>query len=93
MIMNIGFCQFCDQFERAGREDNFSYEGKWTLFDYLEEAFNGEYDLDVIELCCTYTEDSIENVLKYYNLDSIGELERNTLVLYVDKETIIYENY
>ena len=91
--MDIGFNQFCDQFLYKNRENNFSYEGKRVLFDYLEDTYDGEYDLDVVELCCAYSEDSIENVLENNYFSSIEELERNALVLHVDSETIIYECY
>ena len=93
MKMDIGFNQFCDQFLYKNRENNFSYEGKRVLFDYLEDTYDGEYDLDVVELCCAYSEDSIENVLENNYFSSIEELERNALVLHVDSETIIYECY
>jgi hypothetical protein len=51
------------QFERAfvdmNRNDNFSYEGKKALFEYLEqyeEDCGTEIELDVIALCCDYSE-------------------------------------
>ena len=50
-------------FERAfvdmDRADNFSYEGKKALFEYLEqyeEDTGEEIELDVIGLCCDYSE-------------------------------------
>jgi hypothetical protein len=50
---------FMDQFESYGRRDQFSYEGKKALFNYLEELEEetGEtMELDIIALCCEYTE-------------------------------------
>ena len=35
MIKTIGFCEFCDSFSDTYK-NNFSYEGKRALFDYLE---------------------------------------------------------
>lgn len=53
----------CYQFEQAfitmGRENNFSYVGRKALFDYLEEyedSTGEEIELDVVALCCEYTE-------------------------------------
>lgn len=50
-------------FERAfvdmGRKDQFTYEGKKALFEYLEnfeEDTGKEIELDVIALCCEYSE-------------------------------------
>ena len=50
-------------FERAfvdmNRKDNFSYLGKKALFEYLEdweESIGEEIELDVIALCCEFTE-------------------------------------
>lgn len=50
-------------FERAfvdmGRENNFSYAGRNALFEYLEELEEDtgeEIELDVVALCCEFTE-------------------------------------
>lgn len=61
MIKTINFQDFCDQFSQFsdGYRDKFSYNGKRALFDYLEdyEEQTGEkIELDVIALCCEYTE-------------------------------------
>lgn len=46
---------FIDAFHDMGRADNFSYEGLCALFDWLEEL-GEEYELDVIALCCEFSE-------------------------------------
>lgn len=54
----INFSQFCDSFE-GSYKDHFSYKGKQALFDYLEEyedSCDTEVELDVVALCCEYTE-------------------------------------
>lgn len=93
MKMEITFSHFCDMFNQAGRSHHFSYEGKWALFNYLEEVYDGEYSLDVIELCCTFIEDSLESALEDNNLDSIEDLESETIVIYVSDDVVIYEDY
>jgi hypothetical protein len=52
-----------NDFQRAfidfGRGNQFSNEGLDGLYEYLEEAFNDtgeEYELDVIALCCEFSE-------------------------------------
>ena len=93
MYQTINVSQFRDAFRDAGRKDQFSYTGLEILYDYLEENFDEKYELDVIELCCEFTESSIEEALSNYNLESLDELRDNTLVLEVDDNTIIYQNY
>ena len=65
MKQTINFTQFADAF-KAIRPDNFSYAGLKALYDYLEqyeEDTGGEVELDVIALCCEYTE--YENIDKF----------------------------
>lgn len=72
MKQTIGFCQFCDAFRDADRKENFSYEGKRVLFDYFEdmESQTGEdMELDVIAICCDYSELSTEDIIREYNID------------------------
>lgn len=60
--------QFRDQFRQCGRGDQFSYEGLGLLFDYLEDA-DPQWELDVIALCCDYTEATIEHIADDYGLE------------------------
>jgi hypothetical protein len=60
--------QFRDEFRQHGRGDQFSYEALGLLFDYLEEA-DPEYDLDVVALCCEYSEETAEQVAANYSID------------------------
>ncbi len=59
MIKTISRYDFEDAFTSHDRKDQFSYEGKKALFEYLEgyEDSTGEQiELDIIALCCEYTE-------------------------------------
>ena len=50
---------FHDAFIRMGRKDQFSYEGRTALFEYLEnlaEDCATPMELDVIALCCDFSE-------------------------------------
>jgi len=71
MKENVGFCDFQDRFRTMDRNENFSYEGKKALFEYLEqyeEDCNTEIELDVIALCCEYTEyKDIDEFLREYS--------------------------
>jgi hypothetical protein len=100
---------FRDEFRACGRADQFSYEALGILFDYLEayEMDTGEeIELDVVSICCDFSEDSPENIRDQYGIDTegmdedeaiaevIATLEENAA--YVGKTntgTIIYRNY
>lgn len=83
--------QFHNAFRHMGCTDNFSYNGLNALYDYLDEQ--EEYELDVIGLCCEFTESSITDALKATGCADLCELQNTTLVLEVDSDTIIYQNY
>lgn len=91
MIQTISLSDFRDAFNRL-RPDNFSYDGLTALYEYFEEV-NPDYDLDVIELCCDFAEDTIENVLDSYSLQSLEELRDNTCVVWNDHERVLYQLY
>jgi len=58
MIDQVTFSHFCDAFWDTYK-NNFSYDGKRALFDYLEsiEEDTGQpVDLDIVALCCEYSE-------------------------------------
>jgi len=75
MKTTINLNQFRDAFYRMGRKDNFSYEGLEVLFEYLEEIEEGtgtEIELDVIALCCDFSEDTPENIAEAYGIPMLG---------------------
>ena len=76
MIQTINVSDFREAFRAMGRTDQFSYEGLGALFDYLEEI-DSDFELDVIALCCEYSEDLAEDIAEQHNIkvDSIDELE------------------
>jgi hypothetical protein len=56
-------------FVDADRKENFSYEALGLLFDYFEsyeEETGEEVELDVIAICCEYTEDTPEAIANNY---------------------------
>lgn len=78
------------------RPNNFTYEGLNALFEWLEqyEEDTGEQiELDVIGLCCEFTENSLSNVLEDYGLDTLEGLQNKTMVIKLDEDNIIYQNY
>ncbi len=74
MKQTVDFYDFKRAFEQC-RPDNFSGQGLSALWDYLEqyEADTGEeIELDVIALCCDFSEDSTENIAASYDIDLEG---------------------
>ena len=73
IYQNVTESMFHDAFVRMGRKTQFSYEGKAALYGYLAELAEdaGEpVELDVIALCCEFTEyESIEQYNAEYETD------------------------
>ena len=72
MFQSVNFTDFCNAFRAHERNDQFSYEGKRALFDFLEsyEEETGErIELDVIAFCCDYTEQDAETIAQDYRID------------------------
>jgi len=71
MKTTVYFSEFRDYFQQI-RPDNFSYEGLRILFDYLEEfeeSTGEDVELDVIAICCDFSEDSFENIADLYGIE------------------------
>ena len=70
MKQTINVSEFMDGFS-GSYKDNFSYEGKRALYDYLvqlEEDLGEEIEYDPIALCCDYTEErDISHILEQYD--------------------------
>lgn len=72
MKTSVSFSQFCDAFRDMDRNENFSYDGKRALYDFLEDYYDQigeEYELDVIALCCEYYESDVEELIQDYSID------------------------
>lgn len=77
---------FCDRFVSMGRGEQFSREALGLLFDYYE-GVDRDMELDVIGICCDWTEyENMEEIKKEHNVEDIDDLESNTTVLTNDRE-------
>jgi hypothetical protein len=75
MKTTLSLADFHDAFINAGRKEDFSWEGRAMLFDYLEEYEQStaeELEIDVLALCCDYGELSTAEVIDDYSLDVEG---------------------
>ncbi len=92
MKQEVYFNDFCNAFRDMNRDNNFTYEGKKALFDYLEEyeeSMGESIELNIIALCCEYTE--YENLK---DIESIEDLENNTTVIKIEEtDGFIIQNY
>lgn len=92
MKKTLDFNDFEREFNNCGRENQFSHDGLKALFDFLEEV-SPDSELDVIAICCEFSEYGIFEALQYYNLDTLQQIEEKTLVLKVDADTIIIQDF
>jgi hypothetical protein len=60
--------QFRDQFHRCGRGDQFSYEALGLIFDYLNDC-GSDVELDVIGICCEYSEGHYSEIADLYGIE------------------------
>ena len=89
MKRTVSFSMFCDKFRAMDREDNFSYYGLRALFNYLEELKDScgiDIELDVIALCCDFTEyDNLDEFRSEYgdgdDYPTIDKIRDQTIVI------------
>jgi hypothetical protein len=97
MIKTVTRSDFKNAFKIL-RPDNFSCEALDELYDYFEalsEEIEEFIELDVIAICCDFTEESVYDTLESYNLESIEELENKTIVVSHNQleATVVYKNF
>jgi hypothetical protein len=94
MVQTINTHSFRDAFSKMGRKDQFSYEGLGALFELLEELNEGRtYELDVIGLCCEFSEyeDHIELGKEYSNLFDDDEPSKEEILETIGERTLVRE--
>lgn len=86
MYQNVNtYDDFYNAFVRMGRQDQFSLEALDALLEYYEEyedSTGEQIELDVIAICCDWTEyNSLEELLETYSLASIEDIRDNHTVI------------
>lgn len=95
MYTEINQSSFIDAFRSCGRAEQFTYDGLVSLYDYLEEyedSTGEKVELDVIALCCDFTEYAdLSAFQSEYNegYESIEDIENATTVIRIDDESFI----
>jgi hypothetical protein len=98
MKQTINEYDFRRAFEQL-RPDQFSYQGLGALFDYFEELEDGigeEIELDVIGICCEYTEyEELSEFQEEYGKEykTIEDIEDHTTVIPVFGDSFIIEQF
>lgn len=94
MKQSVNFSMFCDAFRANGRAEQFSYEAKRAIFDYIEsyeDASGEEIELDVIAICCEWSEETPEEIAESYDIDlsecTDEEDAERTVMDYLDYHT------
>lgn len=80
---------FVDAFDKMGRANQFSREGLKAIYDYITEDDTDMLELDVIAICCAYTEYTIEEALEQYPYADIEMLKYHTNHLLTDDDNKI----
>ena len=102
MITSINKTEFIEGFNKwhgGDYKDNFSYEGLNALFEHfewLELEFDEEIELDVIAICCEYTEyENLAEIQEQYpDIETVEDLRELTEVIEIpNTERLIIAGY
>ena len=99
MKRTITESDFLQAFVDYGRKDNFSRDGLVALYNYLEEFSEGtgvEVELDVIGICCDFSEyENIKEFQEHYGdeYQTIEDIEDQTTVIPVDGDRFIIQQF
>ena len=91
MKQSVSITNFIDAFEKM-RPSNFTYEGLECLYNYLiecEQDTGEEFELDVIALCCDFSEykDLEEYKKNYSSINSIEDIQSATTYISIPNTT------
>lgn len=98
MKKTINIYDFRQAFHDAGRSNQFTYDGLRVLFDWIEQLDNDtgeDTELDVIALCCEFSEADPQEIADDYNIDLSGvdlddeDLLSETVLEYLNEHTMV----
>ena len=103
MKQTIDIYQFRNAFSDYNRQDNFTYKGLTALFHWFEELEDDtgtETELDVVAICCDFTEyENLKELQANYgaegveNYPDMEDIENATVVIPVDDNSFIIQNF
>ena len=83
---------FVQAFHNCGRGNQFSTEALETIYEWFEELDDScgtETELDVIAICCDFSEDNWESIADNYSIDT-ADCEDNDEAEQAVEEYLIY---
>jgi hypothetical protein len=107
MFQRVTLSDFRYAFRAAGRKDQFSNNGLCVIFDWLEEyeeSTGAAMELDVVAICCDYSEMTPEEIIEAYSISfdpdvddaetvAIDHLEYHSMILGKTKDTIVFQQF
>lgn len=99
MKQTVNIHDFIKAFQDYGRSGHFTYEGLRALFEFLEEIEEDtgmETELDVIGICCEFTQyANLEAFQGAYGpgYESIEDIQDATLFIPIDDESFIVQDF
>ena len=96
MKQTVYLSDFRQAFKDMNRQEQFSYDGLEALFNWLEDDDFNEYELDVIALCCDYSEATLEEIANDHCISEtavIAYLENNTWFEKLPNGSFLYQNF
>lgn len=93
MYQSINFDRFQRSFADYGCSDDFTYEGIKALFHYFEEMEKGSSKpivIDVITICCDYSEydSAIDAMNVYVDGEGYGDIDEKAALSWLQDKTI-----
>ena len=73
MKQSVNFYDFARAFADSDRAEQFSRDALSAIFDWIEnfeDETGEETELDIIAICCDWSEDSPENIADQYGIDA-----------------------
>ena len=95
MKQTVYLSDFRQAFKDMNRQEQFSYDGLEALYNMLEDCAP-DYELDVIALCCDYSESTAEEIANDYCISEtavIAYLENNTWFEELPNGSFLYQNF
>ena len=74
MKQTINLYEFRQAFHNMGRGEQFSYEALELIYNYFEEC-DPDFELDVIAICCDFSEGDFQEVANELDEDLIEETQ------------------
>ena len=100
MKQTVYLSDFRQAFKDMNRQEQFSHYGLEALFNWLESydhmGDGAEYELDVIALCCEYSESTLEEIANDHCISEtavIAYLENNTWFEELPNGSFLYQNF